>query len=99
MTASLRFRPPSPEEAQRLTGLPVRGVLFLTGAEVENERSTHGCLSMKLEHEPRESQEDRSDPMNPLHVLLTPPAAYQLARALEQAVKDYLGAEATEELP
>ena len=54
---------------------------------------------MKLEHEARGSQEDRSAPANPLHVLLTPPAAYQLARALEQAVKDYLGAEATEELP
>ncbi len=95
----LKFHPPSPEEAQLLTGLPVRGALFLTGAEVGNERSTRGILSMKLEHEARESREDRSDPTNPLHVLLTPPAAYQLARALEQAVKDYLGAETTEELP
>ena len=84
-----KFRPVSREEAQSLTGLPVRGILYLTGAEVENERNTHGCLSMKLDYELRGQAE-------PLHVLLTPPAAHRLSRMLRRAVKEYLRGEATE---
>ena len=87
-----KFLPVSRQESQLLTGLPVRGALYLTGAEVENERNTRGCLSMKLDYEPRGEE----SPAEPLHVLLTPPAAHQLSRMLRRAVKDYLRAEATE---
>ena len=85
-----KFRPVSHEESQSLTGLPPHGALYLTGAEVKNERNTRGCLSMKFEY--------ASHAEEPLHILLTPPAAYELARMLRNAVRDYLGVDANEKI-
>ena len=59
----------------------VTGALHATGAQVAYDHHTNEAVVMEIEV------------MNipePLFLVLSPPAARQLSRALHQAVKDYL---------
>ena len=77
----LKFRLVSDHDAVSLSSPPSAGALHAKGAQVAYDHHTNEAVVMEIEV------------MNipePLFLVLSPPAARQLSRALHQAVKDYL---------
>ena len=77
----LKFRLVSNHDAISLSSPPSAGALHATSAQVAYDHRTNEAIVMKIEA--------MSLP-EPLFLVLSPPAARQLSRALHQAVKDYL---------
>ena len=77
----LKFRLVSDHDAERLPSPPSAGVLHATGAQVSYDHHTNEAVVMEIE---------AMNASEPLFLVLSPPPARQLSRALHQAVKDYL---------
>ena len=77
----LKFRLVSDHDAMSLSSPPSVGALHATGAQVAYDHRTNEAVVMKIE---------AMNAPEPLFLVLSPPAARQLSRALHQAVKDYL---------
>ena len=77
----LKFRLVSDHDANSLSSPPSAGALHATGAQVAYDHHTNEAVVMKIE---------AMNLPEPLFLVLSPPAARQLSRALHQAVKDYL---------
>ena len=77
----LKFRLVSGHDATNLSSPPSVGALHATSAQVAYDHRTNEAIVMKIE---------AMNVPEPLFLVLSPPAARQLSRALHQAVKDYL---------
>ena len=73
--------------------------LRVISAGVERQSDTSPVLLLRLQYEPDDAVGDRGRTDQTLTFALSVPAAYRIAREIDNAVRNYIGISDDEELP